>query len=216
LCGGGVPAACRRPAPPPRLGDAPVRYVVGDHGADAGAPRPEFRREMAGIVEELRRALERRPGIEIENKGMSLAIHYRMARDPGRAREQIDASLVRLVPRVRLVPGKCVVNVVPAEAPHKGDALAQLLHAEHAEQSLYVGDDDTDEDVFRLAPPDRPLTVRIRVSRRSRAEYFVREQREVDDLLLLLAAHTPPQPAVRQAVGRLPSRAALRGGPKRR
>jgi Trehalose-phosphatase len=34
----------------PRLGDVAVRYVVGDHGADAGTPRPEFHRQMAGIM----------------------------------------------------------------------------------------------------------------------------------------------------------------------
>jgi trehalose 6-phosphate phosphatase len=89
------------------------------------------------------------------------------------------------------VPGKRVVNVVPAEAPHKGDAFRQLLRAERAEQALYVGDDDTDEDVFRLEPPDRPVTVRMGPSRRSRAEYFVREQGEIDDLLRMLAAFRP-------------------------
>jgi trehalose 6-phosphate phosphatase len=174
-----------------RLGDAPVRYVVGEHGADTGTPRPEFRRRIAGVLKDLRRALRGRPGVEIENKGMSLAIHYRMAPDPGRALEQIDAALARLVRRVRPVPGKCVVNVVPAAAPHKGDAFRQLVREERAEQALYAGDDDTDEDVFRLEPPVRPVTVRMGPSRRSRAEYYLREQGEIDGLLRMLADLRP-------------------------
>jgi trehalose 6-phosphate phosphatase len=67
-----------------RLRDVPVRYIVGDHGADAGTPLPEFHRQMAGIMEELGRALTGQPGIEIESKRSSLAIHYRMTPIPVR------------------------------------------------------------------------------------------------------------------------------------
>jgi trehalose 6-phosphate phosphatase len=170
-----------------RLGDLPVRYVVGDHGGDAGMRRLRFDGQMAEVLDSLRRRLAGLPEIDIENKGSSLAIHYRVAPDRDAARLAIEAALAGPPRRVRQVPGKCVMNVLPAEALHKGDAFRQILSAERAEKALYVGDDDTDEDVFRLHGPERPLTVRVGASPRTRAEYFLHEQREIDTLLRLLA-----------------------------
>lgn len=174
-----------------RLGDLPVRYVVGDHGADAGTGRKRFGEQMAEVLHVLRQVLGGEPGIDVENKGSSLAIHYRMAPDADAARHAIEASVVSFMPRVRLLPGKCVVNIVPALAPHKGDAFRQLLRTERAQTALYVGDDDTDEDVFRLDIPEKPLTVRVGASPRSRATYFLRQQREIDSLLRVLAVARP-------------------------
>ena len=48
-----------------------------------------------------------------------------------------------------------------AGAPNKGDALLRLRTSDGAHTALYVGDDVTDEDVFRLDQPGRLLTVRI-------------------------------------------------------
>lgn len=84
---------------------------------------------------------------------------------------------------MRVVPGKFVLNVVLASAPNKGDALLDLRAREGADIAMYVGDDVTDEDVFRLDQPGRLLTVRVERSRTSAAAYFLRDQREVDQLL---------------------------------
>jgi trehalose 6-phosphate phosphatase len=81
------------------------------------------------------------------------------------------------------VPGKLVVNLVPAGAPNKGTALVELRKAEQADTALYVGDDVTDEDVFELEQPGRLVGVRVGASRSSAAAYFLRHQREVDRLL---------------------------------
>ena len=53
------------------------------------------------------------------------------------------------------MPGKLVVNVVPARALNKGDALIGLRTNERADTALYVGDDITDEDVFELDQPEK-------------------------------------------------------------
>jgi trehalose 6-phosphate phosphatase len=194
-----------------RLGDLPVRYVVGDHGADAGTRRLRFDGQMAEVLDSLRRRLAGLPGIDIENKGSSLAVHYRAAPDRHAAGLAIEAALAALPRRIRLVPGKCVVNVLPAWAPHKGDAFRQLLSAERAEKALYVGDDDTDEDVFRLQGPERPLTVRVGASPRTLAEYYLHDQTEIDRLLRLLAtarrsrSDRPSVSARRQPGGSRPS-----------
>jgi trehalose-6-phosphatase len=51
---------------------------------------------------------------------------------------------------------------------------------------LYVGDDDTDEDVFVLGGSDGLLGIRVGESEESAAAYCVRDQESVDELLGLL------------------------------
>jgi trehalose 6-phosphate phosphatase len=171
-----------------RLGDVAVRYVVGEHGADDGTSHAYGRREIAAALATLCLALSHRDGIDLEVKRASLAIHYRRAQDRKGARAAIDDALARLPAGVRLLPGKCVVNVVSARAPHKGEALQHLLRLEGADAALYVGDDDTDEDAFRMTLPVPAFMVRVGRSRRSGADYYLRNQREIDWLLQTLAA----------------------------
>jgi trehalose 6-phosphate phosphatase len=198
-----------RPDVARRLGPAPVRYVVGDHGADAGDGGRRFDAQMADVLRRLRRALGGEPGIDFEDKRSSLAIHYREAPRRGDARAAIDRALAPLSRRVRVVPGKCVVNVLPRRAPHKGDAIRRLIRAARADVALYVGDDDTDEDVFGLPAAVRLVTVRVGASRRSAAEFYLREQREIDRLLRHLAdARHRPSGGQRQARARRSDRAS--------
>jgi hypothetical protein len=51
-----------------------------------------------------------------------------------------------------------------------------------------VGDDDTDEDVFRLDQPGRLLTIRVGAKRASHAAYCIRDQRQIDVLIGALCA----------------------------
>ena len=59
---------------------------------------------------------------------------------------------------------------------------------------MYVGDDVTDEDVFRLDQPGRLFTVRIGRSKTSAARYYLRQQQEIDTLLEHLVALRVEQP----------------------
>jgi trehalose 6-phosphate phosphatase len=72
---------------------------------------------------------------------------------------------------------------VPEAAPSKGDALVALRDRTEADIAMYVGDDVTDEDVFRIDQPGRLFTVRIGRSRTSAARYYLRQQQEIDALL---------------------------------
>jgi trehalose 6-phosphate phosphatase len=187
------------------LGEVPVRHVVGEHGADDGRSDVAAQDAIAAVLDALRQGLPRDDDIVIEVKRASLAVHYRRARRPERACAAIHEVLSSMSGQIRLVGGKCVVNVVSIEAPNKGDAIRRLLHLERAERSLYVGDDETDEDVFRLPPPVRPLTVRVGRSSDSRAKYYLRSQREIDLLLQVLVATSSrrdhPAMRVRQYLG---------------
>lgn len=166
-----------------RLGGAAVTHVVGNHGLEQGAALPEIEGEMREAGRRLAVALATEPGVELEDKRYSLALHYRRSRRKRAARAAITRALAALPAPVRIVPGKLVVNVVPSRAPHKGDALLALRAQERADTALYVGDDVTDEDVFLLDQPGRLLTIRVGESRASAAAYYLRDQREIDRLL---------------------------------
>jgi trehalose 6-phosphate phosphatase len=171
-----------------RLGNAWVKYVVGNHGLEPGPKLDEFARDTQRAREQLERALSRCQGVEVEDKQFSLAIHYRSARQKRQTRQAISSAVAALDVPMRSIAGKLVVNIVPARAPNKGDALLELRKAEGADIALFVGDDVTDEDVFALDQPGRLLTVRVGEASSSAARYFVRAQRDIDRLLTRLVA----------------------------
>lgn len=170
-----------------RLGGANVKHVVGNHGLEPGADLEAVGREMERARRSLERSLGGVPGVEIEDKTYSLSVHFRGAPSRQAALGEIDAAIARVEGGMRVIPGKLVVNVVPASAPNKADALLGLRSAEHADLALYFGDDVTDEDVFELDQPGRVLSVRVGMSRVSAARYFLRCQREIDEALAELA-----------------------------
>ncbi|MCC6528521.1 MAG: trehalose-phosphatase [Polyangiaceae bacterium] len=169
-----------------RLGRAPVKYVIGNHGLEPGAELGAFERKIARARALLAAALAGVPGVDIEDKRYTLAVHYRRARQKRAARAAIASAVAALPVRMRFVGGKLVVNVLPERAPNKGSALVRLRALEGASTALYVGDDVTDEDVFALDQPGRLFTVRVGASRSSAARYYLRDQSEVDALLAKL------------------------------
>ncbi|MBL9039294.1 MAG: trehalose-phosphatase [Archangium sp.] len=166
-----------------RLAGVPVRAVVGNHGLEPGLYQSRFAKAAAALRPRLERALAPFAGVEVEDKRYSLAVHYRRSRKKREARAAIYAAVEALGGSQRIIPGKLVVNVLPGDAPHKGDALLRLRNEMKADTAIYVGDDITDEDVFQLDEPGRLVSVRVGRSRSSAAEYFVRDQRAVDTLL---------------------------------
>jgi len=178
-----------------RLADARVRQVIGNHGLEPGHDLREFAREVAHARQLLQLSLAHCSGVEVEDKSYSLAIHYRKSREKRKSRAAIHEVVAALQRTMRVVPGKLVWNLVPARAAHKGDALLLLQDQEAAETAFYVGDDVTDEDVFLLDRPDQLFTVRVGRSKKSAAQYYLSDQREIDSLLTKLVelrTETPP------------------------
>ena len=165
-----------------KLNGVPAAGVIGSHGADDGqaqSPRP--------LIEEWRAALEAElnsiAGVWIEDKGFSLAVHYRQSAQKAAAHRSVLVA-ARTLKQARIIGGKQVVNVVPADAPHKGDALTSERDRLQCNLVLFVGDDDNDEDAFALG--DKVVSVRVGLKLRSHARYYLRTQTEIDDLLELL------------------------------
>lgn len=133
--------------------------------------------------------LQGHQGVVVEDKGYSVAIHYRASRSKRAARSAIATAVNELGPDLRVFGGKHVVNVVSPDSPHKGLAVERILQQVGVDTAIYVGDDTTDEDVFCLQlPAGRLLGIRVGISSVSRAAYFVRDQRAVDMLLSVLVS----------------------------
>jgi trehalose 6-phosphate phosphatase len=176
----------------PMLGFTP-RYLIGNHGAE-GVPGFEtaataFARVCRGWLAELSadaepwRALA---GVTLEDKTCSLAFHYRRTPDHDHARRLLFERVQLLVPEPTVLDDKCVLNLVPPGAPDKGDALGALLVHSRCERALYVGDDISDEAVFRLRSP-LVLTVRIERNMASAANLYLKDQGEVPGFVRILA-----------------------------
>ncbi len=165
-----------------KLSGAHISRVIGNHGAET-ATTIESRHQIDQWLAALKLELGSDSGVWVEDKGMSLAIHYRQSVQKADARRSILAA-ARKLRNAHVFGGKQVVNVVPDSAPNKGDALAAEKARLGCTWVLYVGDDDNDEDAFAL--PGNIVSVRIRRKLRSHARYYLRTQAEIDDLLELL------------------------------
>jgi trehalose 6-phosphate phosphatase len=169
----------------PRVGGVPLAAVVGNHGAEAGYGPVDVsvRALVAGWGAEARRGLAGVPGIEIEDKGLSLAIHYRAAGSTEEAKRLVR-GVAETLGGGRVFDGRAVVNVVPSGAHDKGAAVAALLTRVRRARALYVGDDVTDEDAFRNPVVDPGI--RVGRTHLSAAAYYVSSQGDVDRLLVAL------------------------------
>ena len=168
-----------------RLGNIEVCRVVGNHGAEPSPNAAAMRRRVRQWLPVLSEHLSGRQGVVVEDKGLSVAIHYRQARDRSSTRRAV-LTAVGSLKNARLVGGKLVVNVVVPDAPHKGLALERERLHFACDTVIYVGDDVTDEDVFELDRPGQLLSIRIGRKKTSAAPYYLRNQAEIDRLLEIL------------------------------
>jgi trehalose 6-phosphate phosphatase len=166
-----------------KLGFQP-RYLVGNHGMEGlpGVARPqqELQGQVTGWHQQLNRLLAPQilSGTIFEQKGCSLSLHYRHASDPRLVHAGLLAAIEHLEPTPRRVGGKFVENLLPQGAPHKGDALLQLMAHSGCSKALFVGDDETDEDVFRLHDP-RIFSICVGTERTSAADFHLRDQADM-------------------------------------
>jgi trehalose 6-phosphate synthase/phosphatase len=136
--------------------------------------------------------VDRLTGSLVEEKEYSIAWHYRNS-DPElggqRAKELID-TLIHFTANmdVQVLEGKRVVEVRCAGV-NKGTAAIACRESLRPDFTLAIGDDLTDEDLFRAMPPD-VYTIRVGM-KSSFAGYNVKDYVEVRGLLKELADQVP-------------------------
>jgi trehalose 6-phosphate phosphatase len=168
-----------------RLHGVAVHEIVGNHGLEPWHATHKLADVVAGWHGLLLERLAGLRGVEIEDKVFSVAVHYRRSREKKLARKAILEAAGALA-EVRIIGGKLVVNILPNGAPHKGIALERERARLGCDTAIYVGDDETDEDVFTLDQPGQLLTIRVGQRRASAAAYFITSQGQIDALLRVL------------------------------
>jgi trehalose 6-phosphate phosphatase len=162
-----------------------VFEVIGNHGMEPRHTSGRYIQAVKRWLPAINARVARLPGVTVEDKIFSVAVHYRHAPEKKSARAAILELASALGP-VRVVGGKQVVNILPEGAPHKGTALARERERLRCDTAIYVGDDETDEDVFALDEPERLLTIRVGPKKSSAARYFIPDQKAIDGLLRTL------------------------------
>jgi trehalose 6-phosphate phosphatase len=133
---------------------------IGGHGVEmrASARAPLHRRpaQLSPTVKnQVVEAAAADPRIIVEDKGASLAVHYRLA--PGQAL-QMKSKIAAIIDRahaqeLEMLCGKAVIEIKPRTF-NKGSAVRELMKIPpFAHRTpLFIGDDVTDESVFAILP----------------------------------------------------------------
>ncbi|ODT45521.1 MAG: trehalose-phosphatase [Nitrospira sp. SCN 59-13] len=166
-------------------------HLIGNHGLEGLHASERVMQQaqdccrawLKAVTKEARELT--RAGVVVEDKMYSLTFHYRQAWSPAAARETIFHVVSTLLPAPRLVMGKAVVNAIPSGNLHKGTAMLELMHQLQTSAALYVGDDDTDEDVFSL-PDERIVSVRVGKKAATAAQWYLTRQSQIGQLLQYL------------------------------
>lgn len=180
-------------------------YYAGNHGFEIEGPGLKFIHPAAGAaqpkIHDLLRQLSARladiEGIILEDKGLSLSVHYRLVSEGD---EEITARIFQEVTspwlsdgEIRVTSGKKVWEIRPPIDWHKGKAVETIMdeirpvHGGKQCLAIYLGDDTTDEDAFKVV--HRPQGWGIFVGGEndsSGADYFLESPSEVMTFLTRL------------------------------
>ena len=124
---------------------------VGSYALTDGALPDGAGEAIARAREAIEPYLARLPGVTLEGKDISFALHYRNSPDPWAMRARLLALLEPIAASAdaRLLEGKMVVEVAPISLPDKGTAFAALLRDEGISGAVFAGDDLADTAIFR-------------------------------------------------------------------
>src|SRR6202795_4722733 len=161
---------------------APEQFpAVGGHGAEmrirgdsetvathAPPMDKELKRRLAVIA-------KLSPGILLEDKGYSLALHYRLAPHGEKAIYEA-VSLIRAdLPNapIEVLPGKCVCEIKHSGFNKASGVIELMNHAPFkGRRPIFIGDDVTDESVFAIMPDFGGLAFSVGRRAQGVADYF--------------------------------------------
>jgi trehalose 6-phosphate phosphatase len=182
-----------------KVGIKKITYA-GNHGMEweiqkkqTTAPVPSNYRKIVPILKkQLAEFCHQYKGTFLEDKGIALTLHYRRL-NPKQQKIFREKALAIIKPylnkkTLKLSEGKKVLDITPQSKWNKGKFalyLKNLLFKNKNNQCVvYIGDDTTDEDVFRVLP--RGITIRVGKKNNSSAKYFLKNVTEVSQLLTQL------------------------------
>ena len=145
-----------------RLVDVEGLIYAGSHGFDVEGPRGlseqrgnEFLPALDEAANRLTPLVQEVDGASVERKRYAVAVHFRKAgaEAESKIREWVE-DVEGQIPELRVTGGKMIFEVRPDLDWDKGKAVLHLLDVLGLKQEesipIYIGDDLTDEDAFRV------------------------------------------------------------------
>ncbi|MBM3155683.1 MAG: trehalose-phosphatase [Chloroflexi bacterium] len=187
-----------------RVGIKDLVYA-GNHGLEIEGPDIYF---INPIAEEMRpvfnlmtrvltKAMATVRGVRVEDKGLTLSVHYRSVEE-GKA-EEVDNILERVIATARslgkviVTSGKKVYEVRPGVDWNKGKAIALLIDKYGKPKTkavvlpVFLGDDTTDEDGFKVVRKQDGISIYVgEENTNSAADYYLKSPAEVGQLLRMI------------------------------
>lgn len=179
---------------------------AGNHGFEIEGPgiqfihplSDEFRSIIRVIGAVLNRTLGKIKGVKVEDKGVTLSVHYRLVDEDKlpqlKSMFENTVQTAQQLGKIRTTSGKKVHEVRPAVEWHKGKAV-QLIYkkfsASHKKGQMlpiYIGDDLTDEDAFKAVNDLGGISILVdAASGPTSAGYYLNSISEVNSFLTELS-----------------------------
>lgn len=130
----------------------------------------------------LRRIFRAYAGVRVEDKGLTLAVHYRrFSGKPSLLKHKMLEIMQEHAARLILTHGKKIYEIRPAVAWGKGKSLTKIekmLGYRKKPLVIFIGDDMTDEDAFGLMSKS-DISILVGNRRKSAARFKARSRKAV-------------------------------------
>lgn len=180
--------------------DVPNIIYAGNHGLEIEGPElsfvhpltQEFKSTIRVLSQVLTNTMARIKGIFIEDKGLTLSVHYRLVESRAEETEAKNlferiVGVARLLGRVKTTSGKKVYEIRPAIQWDKGKAIEHIVNNYNEKWKykgkpliIYLGDDLTDEDAFISVNKYLGISIYVGEPKNdSNAPYYLKSSQEV-------------------------------------
>jgi len=169
---------------------------AGNHGLEIQGPKIKFESQVSprlkSIIRNIAMDMQKRllgiKGVLIEDKGLTLSIHYRLvSKKDMLAFDKIISEVINpyiVCDKIKVNSGKKVYEIKPPVKWDKGKIVLWLLARQQFISGvkdvlpIYIGDDITDEDAFKVLKR-KGLTVFVGRPGNSKADYYLKNAEEV-------------------------------------
>jgi trehalose 6-phosphate phosphatase len=172
-------------------------FYSGSHGFEILEPGGKvyfpgkgmkFMEVLEHIQGQLKTALCNISGALIEEKKFSIAVHYRQCKEMDKGKLiEITSLLLKKIPELKIIKGKQVLEIIPNSLCNKGSAIGFimcLINHEVQHFPIFIGDDITDEDAFRLFQNGHGIGVIVKGRKgKTTAGYSLQNTLEVKEFL---------------------------------
>lgn len=143
--------------------------------------------QLKASRQELQKIFAKKTGVKIENKNLSLAVHFRQAES--NLEDWINSTTHNLIKKYLMLEafnGKKVINIYPKVKWDKGEALSKIMlfHKLDDHIPIYFGDDSNDEPAFAMINANKGISVHVGLENtKSLAKFYIENPLSLRELI---------------------------------